>query len=935
MRDYLFNKKKIESVLHEQGDEMNFISFFQSSPDLLFVFDKHGSIIEANKTVTEKLKYTKEELTGQSIFKLHPEALRNDAEKFLEEILKGKRSFCPLPLISKSGELVYVETKISKGKWNGKDVIFSISKDISEKRKAEEATREIEERYRILFNNINDAVFVLEFSGGMPGRFFEVNNIGCERLGYTREELLTMSPKDIDAPEAYEQVPAMMEKLQREKHIVWEGVHLTKSGIRIPVEISNHVFELEGKPVILATVRDITERKRSEELLRGSEEKYRKIFENIQDIFYQSDLDGRIVEISPSIERYSGYKHEELIGMKIEDVYLNPADREELLKILYSRGEIEDYILKLRTKDKRDVFVSANVHILFGQDGKQIGTEGSLRDVSERITAQEKLKASEQLLRKQNEEYAALNEELKRRNQQILSINKELQQASDIFVNIRTGLHIYHLENFDDDRTLRMIAVNPAAERLTGIHARDVLGKTIDENFPGLREKGIPADYANVARTKVSKQFEDIIYGDNRIVEGAFSFNAFPLPDNCVGISFENISEQMRARKAIVENNIQLKTAKEKAEGSDRLKSAFLANMSHEIRTPMNGIMGFSMMLADNSLPNDTKETYLKIINSSCEQLLHLVNDIVDISKIEAGQIDLSESSFDLKELFDEVFSFHSLTIQEKGVGFVIELSEILSEKQMVVLDRIKLRQVLDNLLSNAIKFTHTGKIIFRCDIADDYFKIEIEDTGIGIQADFQAIIFERFRQVETSYIKKYGGTGLGLAITKAYIEKMGGKIWVRSEPDKGSIFSFRLPFRPVSNNVQKVKQVQDGPYLNGDMTILVVEDEEVNWLYINEILKKSAKTLNAATGAQAIEYIKNHPEIEIVLMDIKLPDINGLELTKIIKEINSKIIIIAQTAFALSGDREKALEAGCSDYITKPLKKDDLLKLISRYAVK
>ena len=539
------------------------------------------------------------------------------------------------------------------------------------------------------------------------------------------------------------------------------------------------------------------------------------------------------------------------------------------------------------------------------------------------------------MLRKQNEEYAALNEELKKRNQQILSINKELQQASDIFMNIRTGLHIYHLENPDDDRTLRMIAVNPAAERLTGIHASNMIGKTIDENFPGLREKGIPDDYANVVRTKISKQFEDIIYGDNRIVEGAFSFNAFPLPDNCVGISFENISEQMKARKAIVENNFQLKTAKEKAEESDRLKSAFLANMSHEIRTPMNGIMGFSMMLADNSLPNDTRETYLKIINSSCEQLLHLVNDIIDISKIEAGQIDLSESSFDLKELFDEVFSFYSLTIQEKGIGFVIELSEILSEKHVIVSDRIKLRQLLDNLLSNAIKFTQTGKIIFRYEIAGDYFKIEIEDTGIGIQEDFQAIIFERFRQVETSYTKKYGGTGLGLAITKAYIEKMGGKIWVRSEPGKGSTFSFILPFRPVSGIAKNIKQVQDIPYLKGEMTILVVEDEEVNWLYINEILKKSAKILNAVTGAQAIEFVKSHPEIEIVLMDIKLPDINGLELTKIIKQINSKIIIIAQTAFALSGDREKALEAGCSDYITKPLKKDDLLKLISRYALK
>jgi PAS domain S-box-containing protein len=930
---YLSDKKKIEQLQNTKGDEMNFVSFFDSSPDMLFVFNPDGLIIAANITVAEKLNYTVNELTGQSVFTLHPIELRKDAERFLGEILEGKRNLYTLPLQSKSGDLLYVETKISKGKWNGKDAIFSISKDVNERRKAEEAAREIEERYRILFNNINDMVFVHEFSGGMPGRFFEVNNIACERLGYTREELLTMSPKDIDAPEGYLLVPAMMEKLEREKHVVWEGLHMSKTGKKIPVEISNHLFVLEGKPVILATVHDTTERKRTEQLLKASEEKYRKIFENIQDIFYQSDLEGRIIEISPSIERYSGYKPHELVGMKIEDVYLNPEDRSELLKTLSSKGEIEDYILKLRTKDKRDVHVSANVHILFGHDGKPIGVEGSLRDVSERIISQEKLKASEQLLRKQNEEYSVLNEELKKRNQQILMINKELQQASDIFMNIRTGLHIYHLDNIEDDSTLRMIAVNPAAERLTGLHAKDVLGKTLDENFPGLREKGIPADYANVVRTKISKQFEDITYSDNRMVEGAFSFNAFPLPDDCVGISFENISEQIKAREAIIENNIQLKTAKEKAEESDRLKSAFLANMSHEIRTPMNGILGFSTMLADPTLTKEARDTYLKIVNSSCDQLLHIVNDIIDISKIEAGQIDISEKSFDLRELLDEVFTFYSPAALGKNIELVINpLPDIISENPWIISDRVKLRQVLDNLLSNAIKFTQTGKIIFRCGIANGYIKIEIEDTGIGIQTDFLNLIFERFRQVETSYTKKYGGTGLGLSITKAYIEKLGGEISVRSELGMGSAFSFTLPYRPVQPMENNVKQQLASNYTKEDRLILVVEDEEINWLYLKEVLKKDFLTINAVTGKQAIDYIKRNPGIKLVLMDVKLPDINGFELTKIIKQINSRITIIAQTAFALAGDREKAIEAGCSDYITKPVKKEDLLALISKY---
>jgi PAS domain S-box-containing protein len=794
----------MESLHHMGEEEKNFLSFFHSSPDLLFVFDPAGLIIEANKTVTEILGYSPEELEGKSIFDLHPEELRYDAEKFLGEILTGKRSFCPLPMISKSGELLYVETKISKGSWNGKEAIFSISKDVTERLKAEEVAREIGERYRILFNNINDGIFVHEFSGGLPGRFLEVNDIACERLGFTKEELLTMSPKDIDTPEGYDLVPAMMEKLGREKHIVWEGVHMTKYGRRIPVEISNHLFELEGKQVILATVRDITKRKSTEELLRRSEEKYRKIFENVQDIFYQSDINGKIVEISPSIERYSGYKPEELIGMQIENVYQNPADREELLKQLHLKGEIEDYILKLTTKNKGVVYVSANVHILSGPDGNPVGVEGSLRDVSERILSQEKLKESEQLLRKQNEEYAALNEELKKSNEQILLINS------------------------------------------------------------------------------------------------------------------------------------QFKIAKEKAEESDHLKSAFLANMSHEIRTPMNGIMGFSMMLADSSLQDDTREAYIKIVNSSCDQLLHIVNDIIDISKIEAGQIDISQSSFDLRELLEEVISFYGPAAKEKGIDLMIEpLPEILSDNRRIISDHTKLRQVLDNLLSNAIKFTHSGRIVFRYKLTDDSLKVDIEDTGIGIKSDLQSIIFERFRQVETSYTKKYGGTGLGLSITKAYIEKMGGKIWVHSELGKGSTFSFILPCSRDEVGVKEAKEIRKSSQIKGDMTILIVEDEEINWLYLHEILKRSVKTLNAVTGAQAIECIKKHPEIEIVLMDIKLPDINGLELTKIIKQTNNKIKVIAQTAFALAGDREKALEAGCSDYLTKPVRKEDLLSLISLYSGK
>jgi PAS domain S-box-containing protein len=916
---------------------MNFYTFFQSSPDLLFVFDREGTIIEANDTAVQKLQYLPDELPGKSIYLLHPPEFRKEVEFYLKEILESRRSYCPVPLISKSGDLIYVETSIFQGIWNGERAIFSMSKDVTKRRNAEESAKKNEERYRILFENITDAVFVHEFTDkGLPGKFLEVNGIACERLGYTREELLNMSPADIDDPASYALVPSVMERLAIDKHIVWDGFHVTKKGLKIPVEISNHLFSLEGKQVILATVRDITDRRKSEELLKKSEEKYRKIFENVQDIFYQADINGRIVEISPSIERYSGYKPEELIGMKVEEVYLDPGDREELMKVLALKGEVEDYIVSLKTKVGKLVFASANIHLLPGPGGEPIGIEGSLRDVSERIIAEEKIKENEKLLRKQNEEYASLNQELRWRNEHILMINKELQQASDIFMNIRTGLHIYHLEEPDDDKTLRMIGTNPAAEKLTGLQAKDLLGNTLDENFPGLREKGIPQAYANVVRTKLAQQFDELIYGDDRVLNGAFTFNAFPLPDNCVGVSFENITEQYKARKVILESNQQLKEAKEKAEESDRLKSAFLANMSHEIRTPMNGIMGFSMMIADPQLPKETRDSYLRIINTSCEQLLHIVNDIIDISKIEAGQIELNESAFNIKNLLDELVTFYSSTARERGVKLETEYAKCnIDSNTWIISDRTKLRQIFDNLFSNAVKFTPSGRITLRCELLDGFILFELEDTGIGIEPELQNVIFERFRQVESNYTKTYGGTGLGLAITKAYVEKLGGKISVRSELGKGSVFSFKLPCKSGTDlNVQKDQVLRFRP-LDLGMTILVVEDEEINWLYLNEILKHRVKVLRAVNGSEAIELVKQTPGIDIILMDIKLPDINGLELTRIIKSMNSRVKIIAQTAYALSGDRESVIAAGCSGYISKPVNRDELLNLILAYSDK
>ena len=765
---------------------MNFSSFFHSSPDLLFVFDPESYIIEVNKTAADKLGYKTDELLGKSMFDLHPPGKRAECERYMNEILDGKRSYCPLPLVMKSGELLIAETKIGRGVWNGADVIYSVSKDVTDRVKAEEAARENEERYRILFSNINDAVFVHEFTDDeMPGKFIEANDVACQRLGYTREELLNMSPKDIDAPEGWALVPGVMAKLKADSHIMWEGIHVTKGGKKIPVEISNHLFEMEGRRVILSAVRDITDRKASEELLRRSEEKYRKIFENVRDTFYQADINGIITDISPSIERYSGYQPDELIGMKVETLYNDPKEREALLKILYEKGEVRDYIIHLVHKDRRLVYVSANIHLLYGPDGKPFSIEGSLRDVSERFQAQEKIQESEQLLRKQNEEYAILTEELK--------------------------------------------------------------------------------------------------------------------------------------------------IARDKAEESDHLKSAFLANMSHEIRTPMNGIVGFSQMLGDPSLRKDEREAFIKIVNSSCEQLLHIINDIIDISKIEAGQVDFLESTFSIRELLEEVYSFFLPAAKEIKIELALDPVPADIEEN-IISDRTKIRQMLDNLMSNALKFTNSGRVVISCGLEDQFIRFMVKDTGIGIRPGMQEIIFERFRQADTSFAKTHSGTGLGLSISKAFVEKMGGSIGVISEEGKGSSFWFRLPYNPFTGGIENEVPVTKKSKAGEKITVLVVEDEEINWLYINEILKKQAKLLHAVNGVVALDLVKKNQDIDLVLMDIKLPDINGLELTKMIKAINKNLPVVAQTAYALAGDREKALNAGCVEYLTKPVRRDELLNLVSDF---
>ncbi|NOQ25988.1 MAG: PAS domain-containing protein [Bacteroidales bacterium] len=402
------------------------------------------------------------------------------------------------------------------------------------------------------------------------------------------------------------------------------------------------------------------------------------------------------------------------------------------------------------------------------------------------------------------------------------------------------------------------------------------------------------------------------------------------------------ISSDITEQKELVN---ELLLAKDKAEESDNLKSAFLANMSHEIRTPMNGILGFSELLKDEDITTKEKNEYIKIIDQNGNQLLNLINDIIDIAKIEASQLSINKSDTDINSILEEtylLFSEKQKRLKKQTINFSVNFNN--NQNSTVYTDPKRLQQILNNLLSNAFKFTYSGSISFGYDFINNknsnYFKFFVSDSGIGISSKMKKIIFERFGQEFNEKYKNSQGTGLGLAISKGIVKLLDGEIWVESTQENetlgtsgSSTFYFTIP--AVDNAPQIVPIEPKITEINNfeNTTILIVEDDLDNLEFLRQLLVKyEANVLLANSGEEAISIVKSNKQINLVLMDIRLPDMDGFETTRRIKKISPKLPVIAQTAYAMSNDRENCLKNGCDDYVSKPLNKSILFKKINQY---
>ena len=383
---------------------------------------------------------------------------------------------------------------------------------------------------------------------------------------------------------------------------------------------------------------------------------------------------------------------------------------------------------------------------------------------------------------------------------------------------------------------------------------------------------------------------------------------------------------------------LELKRAKERAEESDRLKTAFLANMSHEIRTPMNGILGFAELLKNPELTGDEQKEFISIIEKSGARMLNIINDIVDISRIEAGLMQLDFRATDINDQLGYIYSFFKPEVEAKGIKFLLR-DYLPAHECCVYTDREKSYAILINLVKNAIKYTERGSIEFGCYRKGDFIEFYVQDTGIGIPADRQDAIFERFIQADIADKMARQGAGLGLSISKAYIEMLGGEIWVKSAERIGSSFYFTLPYNsgPVKKEKREefIFEIPENDFYNEDhlLKILIAEDDETSEQLLTRALNKVSKVIfKATTGFEAVEIFRNNPDIDLIFMDLLMPGLNGFEATVQIRQLNKHVVIIAQTALGFSNDEQKAIEAGCNDYLVKPVKKDELHSIIKKY---
>ena len=720
------------------------------------------------------------------------------------------------------------------------------------------------------------------------------NKFAEKLTGYKKEEVLGKNWFNLFIPEQNGTIlsevfanvlKGMPEVSSYENHI------LCRNGSERLIHWENTVLKKENGEISgsLGIGTDITERKLGEDKLLKSEEKFRSYIENAPDGVFIVNQEGEFLEINQAACEITGYTENELLELTISELH----QQEYLEK---ARSHFQAVIKDGFAKDELGYLTKTGEKKFWNVDAVKLSDTrflGFAKDITERKQAEKAIHENEYTLR------------------QIIDLVPLLILAKD-----QAG---------------KFLIANKTVADIYGTTVENIIGKS-DFDFTSNKkeaEKFIKDDLEVIE----SGQQKDIPEEELTDSQGNLRYlqtTKIPFKTTLSKTpAILAVAVDITARKKI-ENY--LHAALDKAEESDRLKSAFLANMSHEIRTPMNGILGFVDLLDTPGLDITKKHEFKKIIHKSSDRLLNTINALIDISRIEANQIKILNSEVCINKLLEELHVFFNPEANSKGLS--LTFSPTFDRFQSTIfIDSCKLNGVLINLIKNAIKYTDTGSITFGYILKDAFIEFFVEDTGIGVPEARQEAIFDRFIQVDGG-TRAFEGLGLGLSISKAYVEAMGGEICLNSVEGKGSKFSFTIPHKSSrKKNIKLALDTEENIYTKKkitDLTILIAEDDDVISSYYKVILEDQfRKVLYAKNGQEAIEIFKDNPEISLILMDIKMPLKDGYTATREIRKFNKDVIIIAQTAYAFKGDREAALKAGCDEYMPKPIKREKLLKMI------
>jgi len=856
--------------------------------------------------------------------------------------------------------------------------------------------------YHSMFTNNPQPMFVFDVK---TLSLLEANNAAFEQYGYTREEFLTLNLKDISPVEDRTNEVKAIES-QPQYHSSGNWWHLKKSGDVMHVEITSLLINYCGHNACHMQVTDITKRKKAWETLVASEEKLRTLFENAQDVFFQTDLEGVLYEISPSVDQYLGYSRDELIGNPITNIYCDINDRELLVKSLLENGKVLDFMVKFRTRNDETIHVSVNASLMYNSKGQLDMIEGSLRDITERIKAQEITRRNEEKFHTLFENHSVVKLIFDPDTQQIVDANysaarfygfskealKQMKiteittaKPEDVTAQLKkiraVGYLQYKTQHCCNDGSLKDVEVfankvvisgkeylyaivNDISSRKLAEEQNRLLTKSIEQSPVGIMitDQHGRIEYVNPRFTKItghslqeikekkqwflySGKYSDITYSEmwETVLSGKDWTGELPVKRKNGEQYWENVSiSPVKNEKRQITHVVticeditakhkqweELSEAKTRAVEADKLKATLINNISNEVRTPLNGIIGFAEMLVNTEISKENKQSYIDIIKKSSARLLTTVSSYIDISMILSGKTRIFTKQFHLNSLLNEIGDEFVVNCKTKDIELNMQKPET-PDDIILNSDPEILHKIMTHLLCNAVKYTEKGRIDFGFRSRNNIPEFFVTDTGIGIENKKINSLFEYNLHSDPSTSRCYESIGLGLPIARGLVELLGGEICIETEKTKGSTVYFSLPAEVILTTFAKEKEgvKQKHPTLARNSVILVAEDDDYNYKFIETVLSRADfKVIRAENGVEAVNICYNNAEVGLVLMDLKMPVMGGIEATRQIKNFLPELPVIALTAFVSAEDEQEAFLSGCEEYIKKPVDRIHLL---------